>query len=98
MTWCLVYIGYRIRLCTDPRSAFISKDWKLLTNEIQLRQCSIDVHSPLGMADRYCEPLRSIIQKTRLTRSTLEPQYVLEISRKAMNDTTSGNVSVQIGL
>lgn len=79
---CLAYTGYPNQLRTDQRSTFSFGRRKHLTdlNGIQLHLSGIEAHSPLGIGERYCEPLRLIYRKIRFMHSTIEPHYVLKIA------------------
>lgn len=93
LAWCLVYTGYHNRLHTDQGPAFTFKRWKSLTDlhGIQLRLSDIETRSYLSSGERYHKPLHRIYPKIRFTHPTVDPQNILKIAVKAMDDTMGIN-------
>ena len=87
--WCTTYLGYPNRMRTDLGSAFNSEKWRRYTNTcgMQLLLSGAQSHNSLGIGERYHEPLRRIFRKISIDYPHIDPQLLLKIAVKAMNDT-----------
>lgn len=100
MTLCLDYADYPDRLRTGQGSVFTFKRWKQLTdlNGFHLCLSGIESRSSLGTGERCYAPSRRFYCKIKFTHPTIEPQYLLKIAVKAMNDTMVKNELVPFRL
>ena len=86
--WACIYTGLPNRMLVDQGSAFgplFVSIWAMSNVEVQ--RTGIEAHSSLGIGERYHQPLRQTYRKIMATHPTAEPDVVLALSDKAMNDT-----------
>lgn len=87
--WAATYIGYPDIIRLDQESAFMSKEFKSLTNSagIELKISGVESHNAIGPGERYHAPLRHIFLKILEDYPNLNQEIALQLSVKSMNDT-----------
>jgi hypothetical protein len=86
--WTSMYVGFPDSILTDQGSVFQSEDWRnaCLGAGIHLRSTGIESHNSLGVGERFHQPLRRLFQKISSEYNRLDPETILSISTKTMND------------
>ena len=86
--WACIYTGLPNRMLVDQGSAFgpLFVSIGAISN-VDVQRTGIEAHSSLGIGERYHQPLRQTYRKIMASHPTSEPDIVLALSVKAMNDT-----------
>ncbi len=87
--WTLIYAGQPDIMFCDQGSVFTSDLWKSNTEEngVILKFSGVQHHHGISLCERYHVPLRNIFRKVEIQCPTMEPEAILKVSIKAMNDT-----------
>lgn len=88
--WVATYIGYPDKIRLDQDSVFKSNEFTSLTKSagIEIQLSGVHSHNALGNGERYHSPLRRIFLKIIEDVPDLDWNIALQLSIKAMNDTT----------
>lgn len=90
MCWASIYPGYPDTFRVDQESVFKSREWLQLSEDagIDVQLSGIESHNAIGVGERYHAPLRRIYNKIREDVPDIVPTLALQLTVKAMNDTT----------